>query len=78
LPVSILVCQTDPATGVCITGMASTVLTTIPGGATPTFAVFVTGLGNVPFNPAVNRVFVRFTDAGGGVRGATSVAIRTQ
>jgi Right handed beta helix region len=78
LPVSILVCQTDPATGVCITGMASTVLTTIPAGATPTFAVFVTGLGNVPFNPAVHRVFVRFTDAGGVVRGATSVAIRTQ
>jgi len=26
----------------------------------------------------VNRVFARFTDAGGAVRGATSVAVRTR
>ena len=45
--------------------------------ATPTFAVFVTGAGIVPFDPAVNRVVVRFKDAQGVVRGATSVAART-
>jgi hypothetical protein len=47
-------------------------------GATTGFVVFVTGIGNVPFAPAVNRIFVRFKDAGGTVRGATSVAISTQ
>ncbi len=36
-----------------------------------------TARGNF-FDPAVNRVFVRFTDNGGLVRGATSVAVRTQ
>jgi hypothetical protein len=47
-------------------------------GSTPTFTVFATGGGFVGFNPAANRIFVRFTDAGGAVRGATSVAVRTQ
>ena len=46
--------------------------------ATPTFAVFVAGHGVVPFNPATNRVFVRFKDPGGVIRGSTSVAVRTQ
>ena len=32
----------------------------------------------IAFDPAVNRVFVRFTDNGGVVRGATSVAVQTQ
>jgi hypothetical protein len=57
---------------------AGTVTTTIGAGATPTFGVFVTGTGSVAFAPATNRVFVRFRDGAGIVRGATSVAARTQ
>ena len=30
---------------------------TVNAGATPTFSVFVTGAGTVPFDPAANRVF---------------------
>jgi hypothetical protein len=31
----------------------------------------------VPYDPELRRVFVRFTDAGGATRGATSVAVKT-
>ena len=51
---------------------------TIANNATPTFGFFVTGSANVADQPAVNRVFARFTDSGGAVRGATSVAVRTK
>jgi hypothetical protein len=32
----------------------------------------------VPFDPANNRIFAIFSDAGGVVRGSTSVAVETQ
>jgi hypothetical protein len=78
LPVSLALCLTDPMTAVCTSAIGPSVTTQIDAGGTPTFAVFVTGTGVVPFDPARNRVFVRFTDAGGITRGATSVAVRTQ
>jgi subtilisin-like proprotein convertase family protein len=78
LPVHLFVCQTDPAAGKCFAPPAPTVTTQIDGNATPTFAIFVQGSASVPFDPANNRVFVRFKDAGGVTRGATSVAVRTQ
>jgi aldose sugar dehydrogenase len=78
IPVNLFVCQTNPATGACLAEPASTTITTINAGATPTFAVFVQGNGNVPFDPAGNRIFVRFKDGGGVIRGSTSVAVRTQ
>ena len=77
LPVTITVCQTD-AGGNCMASPAANVTTMIAANATPTFGFFVTGNGNVPDQPGVNRIFARFTDAGGAVRGATSVAVRTR
>jgi hypothetical protein len=77
LPINIALCQTDPASGQCISGVGPTVTTQINANATPTFGIFVGGTGNVPFNPATNRIFVRFKDVGGVTRGSTSVAVRT-
>jgi hypothetical protein len=78
VPVTITLCQTNPATSVCLAAQAPTVNTTIAANAEPTFAIFVTGNGTVADMPGVNRIFVRFTDAGGTLRGETSVAVRTQ
>ncbi len=78
MPVSISLCQTAPETGQCISDIGPTVAVDVGRGETPTFAVFVTGHGTVPFDPGVNRAFVRFEDAAGAIRGTTSVAVRTQ
>jgi len=78
LPVSITICETDPATAACINPTVPTsapVTTSIAAGATPTFAFFLTSTGTIPFDPAVNRLRVLFTDAGQTVRGSTSVAL---
>jgi Cellulase (glycosyl hydrolase family 5) len=78
LPVNISLCQTDPANGQCISAIGPSVTTQINPNATPTFGIFVQVNGNVPFDPAANRIFVRFKDGGGVTRGSTSVAVRTQ
>jgi hypothetical protein len=78
LPVTLTLCQTDPTSGTCLAAPTANVVTTIAANATPTFGVFVTGSASVADMPGVNRVFVLFTDAGGVLRGETSVAMRTQ
>jgi hypothetical protein len=78
LPVNIFLCETNPTTGQCISALGSSVTTQINANATPTFAIFAQGSGAVPFDPATNRIFVRFKDSGGMTRGSTSVAVRTQ
>jgi hypothetical protein len=78
LPVNLLLCQTDPVAGSCLAATAATVSTLIAANATPTFGIFIDGSAAVPDLPGVNRVFVRFKDPTGVLRGATSVAVRTQ
>jgi hypothetical protein len=78
LPLALSICETNPGTGACLGAPASSVTTSIAAGATPTFAIFTAATGNVPFDPANNRIFVRFVDAGAITRGATSVAVTTQ
>jgi hypothetical protein len=78
LAVNISLCQTEPATSQCISAIGPSVTTQINANATPTFGIFVEGNGAVPFDPATNRIFVRFKDGGGVTRGSTSVAVRTQ
>lgn len=76
LPIALTICRTDPGTGQCTSAIGTSVDTTIDGGATPTFAVFVIGNGLVPFDPAVNRIFVFFKQ-GSATIGATSIAVQT-
>ncbi len=78
LPLNISLCRTNPVTGQCISAIDRSVTTTINVNATATFGIFLQGAGNVPFDPAANRIFVRFKDSGNVTRGSTSVAVRTQ
>lgn len=73
-PETLLVCETNPASGACLGGPAGSVTTTIGAGATPTFAVFVAGDTPIAFDPANNRIFLDFV--ADVVRGSTSVALR--
>jgi len=78
LPVTVALCQTNPATGQCLAPPASTVAYSAAANGTPTFSVFVTASGPVAFAPGTSRIFVRFEDAGGAGHGSTSVAVETQ
>jgi YVTN family beta-propeller protein len=78
LPVTLMVCQTNPTSGACLAAPAPSATTDIQPNATPTFGIFVAGSAAVANLPGVNRVFVTFTDANGVLRGETSVAVRTQ
>jgi hypothetical protein len=83
-PSPFALCPTD-AQGNCTKSLAPSQLVQINAGQTASFTIFVTGADTVAFDPAHNRVFVRFQElvAGpfglmpGPVRGSTSVAVRT-
>jgi hypothetical protein len=77
LPVTLTVCPTDPNSGSCLAPPASSTTVSYGSNQTLTFTVFVQGIGNVPFDPANNRLFLRFKDAGSVTRGATNVAVKT-
>jgi hypothetical protein len=78
LPVSIAICQTNPATGVCLVTATPTVTATIAAGATPTFGIFVAGTNNIAPLYGANRMFVHFTNSQGNSVGATGVAVNTK
>jgi hypothetical protein len=77
LPITVTICQTNPQTGVCPQTPGPTAATTISSNATPTFGIFVSASSTVAFDPTNNRIFVRFTDSTGAVRGETSVAVES-
>jgi hypothetical protein len=78
LPLNLAICQTNPSSGACLASPAASVTVSDAANATPTFAIFGTSSGTIPFVPQTNRIFVQFTDSSGAVRGATSVAVETQ
>ena len=78
LPVTLSLCQTDPATSVCINPTVpgiEPVLVDISEGGSPTFAVFVSATDNIVLDPVNSRVFLRFSDELDVIRGSTSVAL---
>jgi hypothetical protein len=77
LPLALKLCQTT-ATGSCISPPATSVATTINGGATASFAIFATASGAVAALPATDRIYVEIADSSNVVRGQTSVAVQTQ
>ncbi|MEN0653765.1 MULTISPECIES: S8 family serine peptidase [Hyphobacterium] len=78
IPVTIEVCETDLSNGgACRTPRAALTTVSFGAGEVKTFAVFVRANGAVAFDPAGVRIFARWRDGGGVVRGATSAAVRT-
>jgi subtilisin family serine protease len=78
LPLTIALCETD-ALANCINPATPAAAATIVAATngTATFSVFATAHGPIAFDPAQHRIFVRFIDGSGAVRGATSVAVRS-
>jgi len=80
LPVTLLVCETNPTTGLCLSAPEATTVTALDEDQTSTFSIFALlseANAEIVFNPANLRAFVRFTNLSGDVRGSTSVALRT-
>src|SRR5262249_43149563 len=77
LPVNLTICETNPSTGLCLAPPATTASRTFNTNDLATFTVFAQGSGNVPFDPANNRIRLDFIDSQGVIRGQTSAAIRT-
>jgi hypothetical protein len=77
LPLALSLCETNPGTGQCLAPPSSSVSVAVGTNATPTFSIFATADGTIPFSPGVNRMFFTSTDQGGVVRGETSVAVQS-
>ncbi len=77
-PIAATVCQTNSSTGQCLAPAAATATKTIATGEITTWGAFLQASGAVAPDPATNRVFFEFVDAGGIVRGSTSTAVTTQ
>lgn len=80
LPLSLSLCETNPADGACLTAVQAapnTVSTLASANQTQTFSFFVTSSDDIASIPSSNRLRVLFRDSAGAIRGQTSVAVRT-
>ncbi len=77
VPVDVFVCRTNPLTGVCMVDPVPNAVEFFSDvDSTASFAVFLVAREAVAEDAARNRVFVRFIDTDGVVRGSTSLAVR--
>ena len=76
LPLEVTVCQTNPTDGVCLETPADSVTSESLSQDFQTHTVFARATGDVPLDPAANRIRLVFLE-GGVVRGITSVAVTT-
>ena len=77
LPLATAICQTNSTTGQCLAPPSATVSANFTANGTPTFAIFATATGQIPFAPGSSRIFVRFKDGNGVSHGSTSEAVET-
>jgi uncharacterized repeat protein (TIGR03803 family) len=78
LPLSPVLCQTNPSNGQCLSPPAKTVTATVNNNQNTTWSAFLPASGAIPQDPAANRVFFEFLDSNGVVRGSTSTAVTSQ
>jgi hypothetical protein len=79
LPLDLLICQTNPATGACInpTSPGNSATLNVAANETVFFSIFAVGKGiPIPFDPANNRVFIIGLQGSTAV-GAASTAVKT-
>lgn len=69
------ICETD-AQANCITAVSSSTTRLMDKNDNATFTTLAAGSDDIAFDPAVSRVFMRFTNASGNPVDATSVAAR--
>lgn len=78
MPVSVLVCETNPSDGQCKQTPSPTLTRTINNNENTTWTAFVTANGPLALDPAKYRAFFEFLDSGGVIRGSTSAAVMVQ
>jgi len=78
LPIGFLICRTNSMTGACLEPLAEESLVQLGANETASFMIQIDSTNFVAFDPVENRVFVRFSDSDGVLRGATSLAVSTQ
>lgn len=78
LPLQLALCVTDSTTGACTSEVGTSVSLSYEAATTNSLAVFVSPAERIENDPATNRIFVRFSDENGVVRGTTSTAVRSE
>jgi len=78
LPLTATICRTNTATGACLEPLSDLSTLTLDAGSTASFMIQIEASDTIQFNPVSNRLFVRFRDSSGILRGATSTAVRTE
>ncbi len=74
LPLTINTCETAED---CLAGSAAELTTEMAANSVGSFFFLVESSAEIPFRPETSRLFVRFKDESGVIRGSTSLAVTT-